>query len=195
MREYLSKLWSHIFDVYLTSMRCGVYPISFSFARFLKLLSGCLCTRSSVRVLEIGSGFGFSTSWFAISFRFCKFPSFVISIDINFNNVKVALKNINVDNLVVFVDFIVCDGRLLPFRVCPYFDIVFIDADKEYYVDYLNECDKYLKIGGLVIAHNVFLPEPHKLSNFLKEILESSKWFSILVPVDPAGTSISLKVM
>jgi caffeoyl-CoA O-methyltransferase len=33
-------------------------------------------------------------------------------------------------------------------------DVVFIDADKEGYVDYLNKLAPLVKPGGLILAHN-----------------------------------------
>ena len=37
------------------------------------------------------------------------------------------------------------------------FDMVFVDADKSAYLDYLHWSNKYLKPGGLLIADNTFL--------------------------------------
>ena len=37
------------------------------------------------------------------------------------------------------------------------FDMIFIDADKESYLEYLYWAEKHLKKGGLLVADNTFL--------------------------------------
>ncbi len=37
------------------------------------------------------------------------------------------------------------------------FDVVFIDANKEDYPQYLNYALRYVRVGGLIIAHNAFM--------------------------------------
>ena len=39
-------------------------------------------------------------------------------------------------------------------------DLVFIDADREGYIDYLNKLLPLVRPGGLVVAHNMRVPPP-----------------------------------
>jgi len=94
------------------------------------------------------------------------------------------------------------------------FDLVFIDADKVGYLDYLNWAEKHLKIGGIVVADNAFLfdtlytPEPELsrlrklhgvspqseqvLKDFNKRIASSSCWKGAMIPTED-GMSVAVK--
>ena len=94
------------------------------------------------------------------------------------------------------------------------FDLVFIDADKAGYLDYLNWAEKNLKVGGIVIADNAFLfdtlytPEPelsqlrklHSVSpqaeqvlrDFNKRITSSPHWKGAMIPTED-GMSVAVK--
>ena len=94
------------------------------------------------------------------------------------------------------------------------FDLVFIDADKAGYLDYLNWAEKNLKIGGILVADNTFLfdtlytSEPelsqlrelHNVSpqaeqvlkDFNKRITLSPYWKGAMIPTED-GMSIAVK--
>lgn len=95
------------------------------------------------------------------------------------------------------------------------FDLLFIDADKAGYLDYLNWAEKNLKIGGILIADNTFLfdtlytPEPElsqlrKLHNvspqaeqvlkdFNKRITSSPYWKGAMIPTED-GMNVAVKI-
>ena len=78
------------------------------------------------------------------------------------------------------------------------FDMVFIDADKSAYEDYLSWAERNLKPGGLLVADNVFLfgavygeeekpPSPKALQamkRFNERISGSPLWKGALIPTD-----------
>ena len=86
------------------------------------------------------------------------------------------------------------------------FDMIFIDADKAAYEDYLSWAEKHLKPGGLLLADNSFLfgavygeaarpPDPKALQimkNFNERIARSPAWDGALIPTDE-GLSIGIK--
>ena len=73
------------------------------------------------------------------------------------------------------------------------FDIAFIDGEKEEYLEYLTLYEDRLRKGDLLIAHNIVCPEPYAISNFIKEVLANPKWFTVIVPIEYARLSISVK--
>ncbi len=195
MIDILNKISSLLYDIYLDSLRDRVFPIGYFSGKFLSLLCYIVCSRSRfVRFLEVGSGYGFSTIWFILPVLLSRSHGYVISLDVNFSRTCKALVNMRNLGFSSHVDFVVSDGKMLPFRYGLYFDIILIDAEKEEYLEYFKECERYSKVGTLILAHNVFQPHLYKISNFLREILESDRWFTVLVPIDPAGMSVSLKV-
>jgi len=85
--------------------------------------------------------------------------------------------------------------------------MVFIDADKAAYMDYLRWSYDHLKSGGLVAADNTFLfgavyGEPDRketdgtgldvMKQFNKEIAHSGKYISTLIPT-AEGLTVGIK--
>src|SRR6185312_3545958 len=76
------------------------------------------------------------------------------------------------------------------------FDMVFIDANKSGYVDYLNWAEKHLRRGGLIVGDNTFLwggvygttpshaseSQVVAMKEFNKRLSDSSKYNSTLIP-------------
>ncbi|MBC6416051.1 MAG: O-methyltransferase [Bdellovibrionales bacterium] len=87
------------------------------------------------------------------------------------------------------------------------FDAVFIDADKESYLDYLKWAKAHLKQGGLLIADNTFLfgsvyGEPEKkckpetlkvMREFNKALANLSFWQGALIPT-LEGMTVGIKL-
>ena len=66
-------------------------------------------------------------------------------------------------------------------------DMVFLDADKEGYIDYMNKLLPMVRSGGLVLAHNINPRMAHPA--FMKAITTSPN----LETVVRGGMSITLK--
>ncbi len=86
------------------------------------------------------------------------------------------------------------------------FDMIFIDADKRAYLDYLHWGHQHLKTGGLIIADNTFLfgaiyspatsaEDPVALKvmkEFNRELAQSGKYTSTLIPT-AEGLTVGIK--
>lgn len=86
------------------------------------------------------------------------------------------------------------------------FDMVFIDADKKAYLDYLKWSYKNLKTGGLIVADNTFLfgavyGEAEKeqdekalevMKKFNEELSHSGRYISTLIPT-AEGMTVGIK--
>jgi caffeoyl-CoA O-methyltransferase len=86
------------------------------------------------------------------------------------------------------------------------FDMVFIDADKKAYLDYLEWSNKNLKSGGLLVADNTFLfgavyGEPEReqdkealevMKKFNEEVAHSGIYTSTLIPT-AEGMTVGIK--
>ena len=75
------------------------------------------------------------------------------------------------------------------------FDFVFIDADKEKYIQYFDNVFPLLKRGGLIGADNIIWPE--RFSGYIKPYLDHvknhPKFLSTTIPIDN-GEEISIKM-
>ena len=85
------------------------------------------------------------------------------------------------------------------------FDMVFLDADKENYVKYLELISPILKPGGVLLTDNVLwhgkiLESPENqdrvtrlIDNFNKKILEDKSLKTVMLPIRD-GISLTLKL-
>ncbi|MEU6857270.1 O-methyltransferase [Glycomyces sp. NPDC046736] len=135
--------------------RAGLPPISVSAAqgKLLYLLAKTLGAR---RILEIGTLGGYSAIWMA---RALPADGHLISLEYSPRHAEVASGNIARAGLVGTVEIRVgAAGETLPKLVAEGtepFDMVFIDADKGGYPNYLDRALELTRPGSLIVADNV----------------------------------------
>jgi predicted O-methyltransferase YrrM len=71
-------------------------------------------------------------------------------------------------------------------------DMVFLDADKEGYADYLKQLLPKLRPGGLVLAHNV-VSHARDLADYFKAITTDPDLETVFVNPQSSGIGITLK--
>jgi predicted O-methyltransferase YrrM len=105
-------------------------------------------------VLEIGTLYGYSTLWFA---KALPKDGKVITIEFSEDNYQAAKKLISASQVAHKVQILHGDANkvLETLKVRP--DIVFIDADKVNYPNYLRWAIEHVAKGGLIIGDNTFL--------------------------------------
>jgi predicted O-methyltransferase YrrM len=142
------------------------------------------------RALEIGTSTGHSAIWMA--WALSKTGGKLITIEIDEDRYKTALKNFKKAGVEEFIDARLADAHQLVKELKGPFDFVFSDADKEWYTQYFKEVDPKLVVGGCFTAHNVtdgfgdvkrFLNYVRSLPNYETTIDRSSS----------SGISISYK--
>jgi len=121
--------------------------------KFLQLM---VQAQASNRVLEIGTLAGYSTAWLASGL---KADGILITLEIDPHHAEIAEQNLSNFKFPGEVKILVGDGlqmidELIMSDTEP-FDLIFIDADKEGYADYLNRVVKLSRPGTLIIADNV----------------------------------------
>ena len=70
-------------------------------------------------------------------------------------------------------------------------DVLFIDADKPGYADYLKKLLPLVRPGGLIIAHNMHRPAPSP--DFIKAITTDPELESLFLNMHAAGIAVTLK--
>jgi len=121
--------------------------------KFLQLM---VQTHRPNRVLEIGTLAGYSTAWLASGLSE---NGLLISLELDPLHAEVAQKNLSRFDFRGEVDIRIGDAQqlideMILYKAMP-FDLIFIDADKEGYADYLNRVVKISRPGTLIIADNV----------------------------------------
>ena len=142
------------------------------------------------RALEIGTSTGHSSIW--IAWALSRTGGRLITIEIDEDRYKTALKNFKKAGVDGLIDARLADAHQLVKELKGPFDFVFSDADKEWYTQYFKEVDPKLVVGGCFTAHNVtdgfgdvkrFLSYVRSLPNYETTIDHSSS----------SGISISYK--
>jgi predicted O-methyltransferase YrrM len=70
-------------------------------------------------------------------------------------------------------------------------DVLFLDADKEGYLDYLQKLLPRLRPGGLVIAHN--MTEGMADPKFVKAITSDPNLETVFLNMSTSGIGVSVK--
>jgi caffeoyl-CoA O-methyltransferase len=134
-----------------TALEAGLPDIAISAAegKFLHVLARAI---RAERILEIGTLGGYSTIWLA---RALPPAGKLITIEVDAHHADVARSNITRAGLADRVDVRVGAALdVLPTLSGP-FDFIFIDADKETYVEYFEWAVKLARPGALIVADNV----------------------------------------
>lgn len=118
--------------------------------RMLRLLTEATGARS---VVELGTSTGLSGLWFCLALQ--KTGGKLTTFEYDAGRAATArghFKKAGVDPLVTVVEG---NAHQTISRLKEPIDVLFIDADKEGYVDYLNKLLPLVRPGGLVLAHNI----------------------------------------
>jgi len=127
--------------------------VSFQQGKFLSLLAGAIQAR---RILEIGTLGGFSTIWLA---RGAGPQGRVVTLEYEPKHAEVARANLERagvgDRVEIKVGAALETLPTLPTVTDGPFDLVFIDADKDNYVAYLEWAIRLARPGAVIVADNV----------------------------------------
>lgn len=118
--------------------------------KFLSVLAAAMGAR---RILEIGTLGGFSTIWLA---RGAGSQAQVVTLEYEPRHAEVARANLQQAGVADRVQVVVGPAlETLPTVSGAPFDMVFVDADKENYVAYLDWAVKLTRPGALIVLDNV----------------------------------------
>ena len=118
--------------------------------RMLRLFAESLNAKS---VVEIGTSTGISGLWFSMALERTGGKLTTFELDpARAATARANFKKAGVDRLVTIVEG---NAHETISRLKEPIDIVFIDAEKEGYVDYLKKLLPLVRPGGLILAHNV----------------------------------------
>ncbi|MGI0025584.1 MAG: O-methyltransferase [Nitrososphaera sp.] len=164
---------------------------------FLSLLLRAIRAKS---VLEIGTSSGYSSLWFADALPSTAIkgrrPS-IVTIESNPDKVKWARANFRKAGVESMVRVIEGDAIKVLRRLSTgkKFDFVFIDADKENIIRYFELVLPMVRVGGIVAADNMLLPQhfrPH-MKKYASYLSRRTGVQTVTVPIG-MGEEITLKL-
>lgn len=151
----------NILDDIKKNQSAGMMNVPIEDGRFLRLLAEAHCAK---HVVEIGTSNGYSGLWFCLALRTT--GGRLITYEIDAHRASLARKNFQRAGVERFVRIVEGDAHEEVKNLKGSIDILFLDADKEGYLDYLNTLLPQVRQGGLILAHNVDSAGPE----FLKAI-------------------------
>ena len=132
------------------NQRRGMMNVPQQDGRILRMLTEAIGAK---HVVEIGTSNGYSGIWFCLAMRAT--GGKLTTHDIDEGRASLARENFKragVDNMVTLV---MGDAHETVTRIKGPIDVVFIDADKEGYTDYLNKLLPLVRPGGFILSHNI----------------------------------------
>jgi caffeoyl-CoA O-methyltransferase len=143
------------------------------------------------RALEIGTSTGHSAIW--IAWALSKTGGKLITIEIDEGRYREALANFEEAGLSEYIDARLADAHELVPELEGPFDFVFVDADKDWYANYLRAVLPKLEVGGCLTAHNVSGRRMRGISEFLEELERTPNLETEIVRSSRSGLSVSYK--
>jgi predicted O-methyltransferase YrrM len=142
------------------------------------------------RILEIGTLRGYSAILMA---KELDSYAHITTIEIRAGEAKRARENIARAKVLPKIDVVVGDAiRILP-QITGKFDMVFIDAAKEEYFEYLKLVEGKLHKGSIIVADNVGVPA-RQMRDYLDYVRSSGKYTSEYFPCGEEGVEVSMKL-
>ena len=152
-------------------------------------------------ILEIGTSVGYSGLWFADAVMSNKQSNGqIITIDrekFKIDNARQNFEEAGVDSLIKIREG---EARKILHEIKEefsenYFDFIFIDADKESYIEYFDLCLPLVRKGGIIGADNILFPERFNemMADYLSHVRSKSNVQSVTIPIDN-GEEVTIKI-
>ena len=141
-------------------------------------------------VVEIGTSNGCSALWFCLALRTTGGKLTTHEIDpYRISMARKHFKNAGVSHLVTIVEG---DAHKTVTRLKEPIDVLFIDADKAGYFDYLKKLLPLVRPGGLILAHNT-TDLASEMQDYLKAVTNNPDLETIFLHKEAGGISVTLK--
>ena len=150
--------------------------------RLLRILTRSLDAK---HVVEIGTSTGYSAIWFGLALK--QTGGRLTTYEIDADRAATARENFQEAGMNDLITLVEGDAHEQVTKLTGTIDIVFLDADKEGYRDYLKKLLPMVRPGGLILAHNINprMADP----NYMKAITTNPN----LETVVRGGMGITLK--
>jgi predicted O-methyltransferase YrrM len=154
--------------------------------RFLRQMAEAVGAK---RVVELGTSTGYSGLWFALALRTT--GGHLYTHEIDSQRAKIARENFQEAGVEDLVTIIEGDAHQTVTQHKEPIDVLFLDADKEGYIDYLTKLLPLVRPGGLILAHNMRRPAPDP--RYIEAITTSPELETTFVLMDGSGIGVTLK--
>ena len=151
-------------------------------------------------ILEIGMSVGYSGLWFADAIMSNTQDGQIITIDREQFKIDSATRNFEEAGVSYLIKIREGEARKILHEIKEefgenYFDFIFIDADKESYIEYFDLCLPLVRKGGIIGADNILFPERFNemMADYLSHVRNNPNVQSVTVPIDN-GEEVTIKL-
>ena len=153
------------------------------------------------KILEIGMSVGYSGLWFADAVMSnAQSDGQITTIDREKFKIDSATRNFEEAEVSSLITIREGEARKILHEIKEefgenYFDFIFIDADKESYIEYFDLCLPLVRNGGIIGADNILFPERFNemMADYLSHVRSNPNVQSVTVPIDN-GEEITFKL-
>ncbi|OGA39658.1 MAG: hypothetical protein A3G24_09500 [Betaproteobacteria bacterium RIFCSPLOWO2_12_FULL_62_13] len=154
--------------------------------RLLRILTESIGAK---HVVEIGTSTGYSGLWILLALA--KTGGRLTTFEIDRGRHELASQNFDRAGLLKQATLALGDAHVEVTKLTGPIDLVFIDADKEGYLDYLQKLGPLVRPGGLIVAHNMQAPPPDP--RYLEAVTTNPALETVFLNMHSAGAGVTLK--
>ena len=153
------------------------------------------------KILEIGMSVGYSGLWFADAVMSnTESGGQIITIDREKFKIDKATQNFEEAGVYSLIKIREGEAKKILHEIKEefgenYFDFIFIDADKESYIEYFDLCLPLVRKGGIIGDDNILFPERFNemMADYLSHVRSNPNVQSVTVPIDN-GEEVTIKL-
>ena len=168
------------------NQRAGNANVPVEDGRLLRILAESI---NAKHVVELGTSNGYSGIWMAIALKFT--GGKLTTYEIDQRRAALALQNFQKAGVNDLVKLVLGDAHIEVTKLKEQIDLLFLDADKEGYLDYLNKLLPLVRTRGLIVAHNMRYPSPDP--QFVRAITTNPNLETTFLNMSELGISVTLK--
>lgn len=170
------------------NQRRGMMNVPVKDGQLIRMLTRSTRAR---RVVEIGTSNGYSGIWFCLALKSTGGRLITHEIDERRANLaKENFKRAGVDDIITLVEG---DAHETIKKLEGPIDILFLDADKPGYIDYLEKLLPLVRPGGLILAHNT-TNAGADMQDYLKAVTTNPDLQTLFLHKDVRGMGVTLKI-
>ncbi len=170
----------------LEAMDPGPMSVTRDDGRFLRMLAESIGAK---HVVELGTCHGYSAVWLCLALRTT--DGKLTTYEIDGQRAQTARENFKRAGVSSIVTLVEGDAHKEVTKLKEPIDMIFLDADKEGYADYLAKLLPLVRPGGLILAHNINAQRANPA--FIKAITTNPILDSVFLNLGNQGFSASVK--
>ena len=155
-----------------------------------RLLQILIKMSGAKNVLEIGTSNGVSAIWMALGLE--ETGGKLTTLEIDPVKVKLALENFRKAGVDDRIQLIEGDALQTLRTLTETYDMIFIDAAKQQYKDYLDVIYSRISKGGVIIAHNA-VQLAASMRDYLDHVQDHPELNTVILTTGNDGVAISYK--